>query len=133
MIDKILIKSFRLFEDLELGNLPHVNLIAGANNTGKTALLEAILLTLTDMDRLIALPGFFRGATGNPTDDFLNFWDWMPRRGFGGERSLGVEISTDDGFYEARLGEQKGNYLPIELLKDGSLRLQYNVPGSSRG
>ena len=38
------IKNFRCFKDLSIDNLERVNLIAGANNVGKTALLEAIFL-----------------------------------------------------------------------------------------
>lgn len=36
------IHNYRIFKDLELKGLRRVNLIAGKNNTGKTALLEAI-------------------------------------------------------------------------------------------
>jgi len=36
------VKNFRGFRDLQLDDLGRVNLIAGQNNTGKTALLEAI-------------------------------------------------------------------------------------------
>lgn len=36
------VKNFRGFEDLELNDLARVNLIAGKNNVGKTALLEAL-------------------------------------------------------------------------------------------
>lgn len=36
------IKNFRCFEDLELKDLARVNLIAGKNNVGKTAVLEAL-------------------------------------------------------------------------------------------
>ncbi|MEW6350745.1 MAG: AAA family ATPase [Thermodesulfobacteriota bacterium] len=36
------IKNFRLFKDLRLDGLKRVNLIAGVNNVGKTALLEAL-------------------------------------------------------------------------------------------
>lgn len=38
------VKNFRCFDDLTLDNLARVNLIAGKNNVGKTALLEALLL-----------------------------------------------------------------------------------------
>jgi hypothetical protein len=38
------IRNFRCFQELELDDLALVNLIAGANNVGKTALLEAIFL-----------------------------------------------------------------------------------------
>lgn len=40
------IQNFRCFRDLKLDNLERVNLIAGQNNVGKTALLEAIFLHL---------------------------------------------------------------------------------------
>ena len=36
------VKNFRCFEDLQIKDLGRVNLIAGKNSTGKTALLEAI-------------------------------------------------------------------------------------------
>lgn len=38
------IRNFRCFEELELDDLERVNLIAGMNNVGKTALLEAIYI-----------------------------------------------------------------------------------------
>jgi hypothetical protein len=38
------VKNFRGFRDLSVGSLERVNLIAGKNNTGKTALLEAVFL-----------------------------------------------------------------------------------------
>jgi len=38
------IKNFRCFQELELDDLALVNLIAGVNNVGKTALLEAFFL-----------------------------------------------------------------------------------------
>ena len=52
------VKNFRGFKDLQLDDLARVNLIAGKNNTGKTALLEAIL-TYTgvyDSSTLLRIP-----------------------------------------------------------------------------
>src|SRR5262245_40807907 len=46
MIESIHIKNFRCFEDVELKNLTRVNIIVGQNASGKTALLEAIYLTI---------------------------------------------------------------------------------------
>ena len=37
------VKNFRCFKDLQINDLGRVNLISGKNNTGKTALLEAML------------------------------------------------------------------------------------------
>lgn len=42
MLEKLSIRNFRLFEELEVEGLKRVNLIVGKNNTGKTTLLEAI-------------------------------------------------------------------------------------------
>jgi hypothetical protein len=46
MYQSFRIKNFRGFRDLALDSLERVNLIAGQNNVGKTALLEAIFLHL---------------------------------------------------------------------------------------
>jgi AAA15 family ATPase/GTPase len=42
MLDSLHIQNYRLFKDLKIDKLGQVNLIAGKNNTGKTALLEAL-------------------------------------------------------------------------------------------
>ena len=42
MYEKIRIQNFRCFEDFTIEHLERINLIAGKNNIGKTALLEAI-------------------------------------------------------------------------------------------
>jgi len=44
MFQSFTIKNFRCFRELTLAPLERINLIAGKNNTGKTALLEAIHL-----------------------------------------------------------------------------------------
>jgi len=44
MIESLHIQNFRCFADLVISPLGRVNLIAGKNNTGKTALLEALFL-----------------------------------------------------------------------------------------
>lgn len=44
MLSTFTAKGFRCFRDFTIGQLERVNLIAGKNNTGKTALLEAIHL-----------------------------------------------------------------------------------------
>lgn len=46
MLRSIHIKNFRGFRDLQIEPLERINLIAGRNNVGKTALLEAIFLHL---------------------------------------------------------------------------------------
>ncbi len=44
MYKSFLVKNFRCFKDLQINDLGRVNLIAGRNNTGKSALLEAMYL-----------------------------------------------------------------------------------------
>jgi hypothetical protein len=44
MISSLTVKNFRGFKELQLVNLRQVNVIVGTNGSGKTALLEAILL-----------------------------------------------------------------------------------------
>ena len=42
MYSSVIIENFRLFDRLELDDLGKVNLFFGANNCGKTSILEAI-------------------------------------------------------------------------------------------
>ena len=45
MLESFRVQNYRLFKDLKIKKLGQVNLIAGKNNTGKTALLEAIAIS----------------------------------------------------------------------------------------
>ena len=44
MFESLRIRNYRVFSDLEMGDLSRINLIGGKNNSGKTSLLEAIFL-----------------------------------------------------------------------------------------
>jgi AAA15 family ATPase/GTPase len=48
MLDSITVKNYRNLAHLEIPTLSRVNLITGKNNTGKTSLLEAIALCVTN-------------------------------------------------------------------------------------
>ena len=54
MFKSFYINNFRLFKHLELSELGRINLIAGKNSSGKSALLEAIRLYASNAD-----PGVF--------------------------------------------------------------------------
>jgi hypothetical protein len=62
MYTSILISNFRCFKELTIESLDRVNLIAGTNNVGKTALLEAIFLLIgAENVGLVAKISAFRG------------------------------------------------------------------------
>ena len=44
MFESIRVRNFRILDDLRIGGLSRINLIAGRNGSGKTSLLEAIFL-----------------------------------------------------------------------------------------
>ena len=47
MIDSIILHNFRCFKDTRIDNCRRLNVIVGDNGSGKTALLEALFLTLS--------------------------------------------------------------------------------------
>lgn len=76
MLRSIQIKNFRLFRDVSIDSLNRVNLIAGENNTGKTALLEALVLLLGDSEAFLRLASTLRAAQ-DAENDFESFWKWL--------------------------------------------------------
>ncbi len=55
MYQSFRVKNFRCFKDLQINDLGRVNLIAGKNNTGKTALLEAMYIHTGNRDVKVLL------------------------------------------------------------------------------
>ena len=63
MLESLRVRNFRGFQDLRVERLGRINLIAGQNNSGKTALLEALsLLTGAGYPPLAFNPLVTRGA-----------------------------------------------------------------------
>src|ERR1039457_5888473 len=77
MIEELVLENFRGFRSLDLKGLKPVNLIVGHNNTGKTSLLEGILLSCQAL-RGNELPGMFRAVQGR---DDLRYFPWLVRDG----------------------------------------------------
>ena len=73
MYTSFTIKNFRCFENLTIEPLVRVNLITGRNNTGKTALLEALWLHSgpNNPDLGVRIAGF-RGIPGQDPNRFLH-------------------------------------------------------------
>ena len=109
------IENFRLFDQLTVEPLAHVNLIAGQNNIGKTALLEALWLHSLPNPRSIQRLGFWRGMSNTESEklfsDLFRRYDtevtvktlakdeWVRRRG--SQQSIPFE-STFDTFLNIR-------------------------------
>lgn len=80
MITSLEFENFRLFTKLKMAPCKRVNLITGANNTGKTCMLEALcLLFIGDAIQLSQLPSLFRSnvlgsAVQSSSDDYYTFW-----------------------------------------------------------
>jgi len=55
MINELNIEHFKLFKHLNISNLKRVNLFAGKNNCGKTALLEALRILSANRDLSVML------------------------------------------------------------------------------
>jgi hypothetical protein len=75
MLKNLKIQHFKRFRELNFSEFKRVNLFAGKNNTGKTAVLEALLLLLKS-DQPGLLPQTFRNSA-NIGDIYENFWKWQ--------------------------------------------------------
>ena len=109
MFRSIHIQNFRGFEDLALHGLGRVNLVVGKNNTGKTALLEAITLLSGKVD---SLPGLFRANVGRVGDHYFR---WLLRDG-AGPSSTSLRGTSRNG-EESHLSLTKGNSDRPEQLR----------------
>jgi hypothetical protein len=77
MIEELVLENFRGFRLLDLKGLKPVNLIVGHNNTGKTSLLEGIVMCC-QAQRAIQLPSMFRAVQGRPD---VRYFPWLIRDG----------------------------------------------------
>jgi hypothetical protein len=80
MFQSLTIKHFRGFKDFTIESLDRVNLIAGSNDVGKTALLEALYLLIGETNvALVVRINAFRGlekVQGDP--DAISEFLWTP-------------------------------------------------------
>jgi hypothetical protein len=107
MYERFEVEGFRCFEKLKLRDLARINLIAGPNNVGKTALLEAIFVDSgwhnptvpfsPDLIRGISVMGFdFIKAMKTPWDSLFKDFDTTGRIVFRGH-------NKDAGVHELRM------------------------------
>ncbi|MEO6759356.1 MAG: AAA family ATPase [Saprospiraceae bacterium] len=73
MLTELHIQNFRLFESLTIEGLKRVNLFAGKNNSGKTALLEALRIMAADKD--VSVIHHILSQRGQPVVNPLDAYD----------------------------------------------------------
>lgn len=114
MLTSVVISNYKPFNELSLEHLSRINLIAGMNNVGKTALLEALfLLCGCDNPALIVKINNFRGIVEYRGEaDKIRESMWLPlfrnlrtdspitlKGQIQDGSSLRTEIQTDRGLY----------------------------------
>src|SRR6266487_3878276 len=82
MITRLAIENFRGLQQVALEELRRVNLIVGGNDTGKTSVLEALVLLFGDAAAIRSLPITFRtnqtgGQSADDQNDRETFWSWL--------------------------------------------------------
>jgi len=138
MIKSLSFANYRGFTSLKVSPLRRINLITGANNTGKTTILEAIFLLLAHSQKIPGLPGLFRTNVHGPThhinaDDFYTFWQFVPNTSvpdsnalivgqIDEEDSLTCLIQRNEGYVEiARHDETPFKVKPDNYFFDSSI------------
>ena len=123
MIKSVSLKHFRAFRELKLEPLKRVNLIIGQNNTGKTAVLEALAWVLMKSPAACAqLPGLFRPIGGDPN---INFWNWLFHNKSGANP---IELAAQfEGFPDFALRVKKNAGQPAN---DSGFSFASNVGGA---
>ena len=77
MISTLELQNFRGLEHVKFEGLGRVNLIIGGNNSGKTSILEALVLLCGNSSQLTILPSTFRQEV--QADNNVNFWSMLSR------------------------------------------------------
>ena len=96
MINYISIENFRCFQQSTFKNFSNINLIGGLNNSGKSALLEAILLLLSPQLETITLLNKYRNEIVTKKNTFDKTWDYLF---FNANKSQPIKLSTTSNLY----------------------------------
>lgn len=91
MISTLELQQFRGLEHVKFENLGRANLIVGGNNTGKTSVLESLVMLYGSQSQIQALPTTFRELPQNGQDSGKGFWRLLVR----GESISDFKLSGD--------------------------------------
>ncbi len=107
MFTSFTVKNFRCFSELTVEPLARVNLITGANNVGKTALLEAIFVHIapTNPRMTIQLLGA-RGVQCRNKDDISEMWAWYFNEKQTGRPAQLISVDSEGARRELRFEVQ---------------------------
>jgi AAA15 family ATPase/GTPase len=109
MLSSISIENFRCFNHLQVKGFRNINLIGGQNNSGKTALLEALLLSFFPTHVSISILRQFRNENDilikNATDRVWNYFF------FNQNKSIPIKINST--FYN-----EQNSHLEMSCTKD---------------
>jgi hypothetical protein len=131
MLRTLSIHNFKCFEEFILGPLSRFNLLTGENDTGKTALLEALFLHIGARNPVLATNiNTFRGMEGPPSTPEA-FWGWHFRNlDFG--RSIQLKGCWDGGREDLlEISLKKGTTSTQDLA--GGAEGASGVQGTSEG
>ena len=106
------VKNFRCFKDLQINDLGRVNLIAGKNNSGKTALLEAMYLLTKPLTASVLLDLQIARGLEAPAISSANY---NRQFFFRYDSSAAIEIES-----ECNALPDKGRKLEISEIKNTS-------------
>jgi predicted ATPase len=120
MFKKVRIQNFRQFKDLTLDNLAQINLITGANNTGKTSVLEAIFMHVTPDNPEIVLEVARLRDIANVVPDGPNAWGWIFHSHADSETIAMDSIDTTGDWAKLRIMTSEGLQLPVSHSRSGA-------------
>ena len=122
MLDRLRIRNYRMFEDLEIDRLSRINLFTGRNNSGKTSLLEALFLLSGAGSPQMALNGNVVREHNLGTGAAVPETFWKPLfAAFDLKKTVEIE-GRDSAFGSLRLNMAIDRPGTIEIPLDGSSR-----------
>jgi predicted ATPase len=122
MITKLSLKNFRCFQDFTLDGVRPVTLIAGANNVGKTTILESVFLFMARTSPAVFLQlNNFRGIA-QVNSSPLAMWE-----------SLFTDMDMSRGLSVAIANDGKRQMHTLTLSKDTAFNIAAHQPKLDKG
>ena len=100
------VKNFRCFKDLQINDLGRVNLIAGKNNTGKTALMESMYLHTRPQEPEVLLHIQQARDLDTPEIDLPSYWSHF-FNAFDSQQDIEIDGANDKFCHNLTVFEAK--------------------------